>query len=142
VKDGVQTVTLSIPEPIYQRARQAAEVLQRQVEDVIVDTLATTLPVLDDAPEEMASELAAMAHLSDEALQGLANNVMAEERQELLDHLLDEQGRGVLDEAGQRELAALMAEYGRAMLRRAKAVALLIARGRPVPALTPIPSEP
>src|SRR5262245_36370242 len=74
---GVQTVTLSIPEPIYQRARQAAEVLQRQVEDVIVDTLATTLPVLDDAPEEMASELAAMAHLSDEALQGLANNVMA-----------------------------------------------------------------
>jgi hypothetical protein len=72
----------------------------------------------------------------------LANNAMAEERQELLDNLLDEQGRGVLDEAGQRELAALMAEYGRAMLRRAKAVALLIARGRPVPALTPIPSEP
>jgi hypothetical protein len=139
---AVQTVTLSIPEPIYQRARQAAEVLQRQIEDVIVDTLATTLPVLDDAPEEMGSELAAMAHLSDEALQGLANNVMAEERQELLDHLLDEQGRGVLDEAGQRELAALMAEYGRAMLRRAKAVSLLIARGRPVPALTPIPSEP
>jgi hypothetical protein len=71
----------------------------------------------------------------------LANNVMAEERQELLDHLLDEQGSGVLDEAGQRELAALMAEYGRAMLRRAKAVALLIARGRPVPPLAPIPSE-
>jgi hypothetical protein len=139
---AVQTVTLNIPEPIYQRARHAAEVLQRQVEDVILDTLATTLPTLDDAPAEMASELAAMAHLSDEALQGMANNVMAEERQELLDHLLDKQGRGVLDKAGQRELAALMAEYGRAMLRRAKAVALLIGRGRPVPALTPIPSEP
>jgi hypothetical protein len=138
---SVQTLTLSIPESIYQRAMQAAEVLQRPVEDVIVDTLATTLPALDDAPAEMVSELAAMAHLSDEALQGLANNVMAEERQELLGHLLDEQGRGILDEAGQRELAALMAEYGRAMLRRAKAVALLIARGRPVPALTPILSE-
>jgi hypothetical protein len=137
----VQTLTLSIPEPIYQRARQAAEVLQRPVEDVIVDTLATTLPILDDAPVEMVSELVAMAHLSDEALQGLANNVMAEERQELLDHLLDEQGRGVLDEAGQRKLAALMAEYGRSMLRRAKAVALLIARGRPVPALAHVPSE-
>ncbi len=138
---SVQTVTLSIPESIYQRARQAAEVLQRPLEDVIVDTLATTLPTLDDVPAEVAPELAAMAHLSDEALQGLANNAMAEERQELLDHLLDEQGRGELDEAGQRELAALMAEYGRAMLRRAKAVALLIARGRPVPALAPIPSE-
>ena len=139
---SVQTVTLSIPEPIYQRARQAAEVLQRPLEDVIVDTLATTLPTLDDVPAEVAPELAAMAHLSDEALQGLANNAMAEERQELLSHLLDEQGRGELDEARQRELAALMAEYGRAMLRRAKAVALLIARGRPVPALVSIPSEP
>jgi hypothetical protein len=137
----VQTLTLNIPEPIYQRARKAAEVLQRPVEDVIVDTLATTLPALDDAPAEMVSELAAMAHLSDEALQGLANNVMAEERQELLDHLLDEQGRRVLNEAGQRELAALMAEYSRAMLRRAKAIALLIARGRPVPPLAAIPSE-
>lgn len=138
---AVQTVTLSIPEPIYQRARQAAEVLQRPLEDVIVDTLATTLPTLDDVPAEMVSELVAMAHLSDEALQGLANNAMADKRQELLSHLLDEQGRGELNEAGQRELAALMAEYGRAMLRRAKAVALLIARGRPVPALVSVTSN-
>ena len=137
----VQTVTLNMPESLYQRAKQAADVLKQPLEDVIVDTLASTLPLLDDVPAEMVGELAAMAHLSDEALQGLANNVMLVERQELLHNLLDEQSRGELDELSQRELAALMAEYGRHMLRRAKAVALLIARGRPVPALAALPSE-
>ncbi len=137
----VQTITLNMPESLYQRAKQAAEVLKQPLEDVIVDTLASTLPLLDDVPAEMVGELAAMAHLSDEALQGLANNIMPVERQELLHNLLDEQSRGELDELSQRELATLMAEYGRHMLRRAKAVALLIARGRPVPALAALPAE-
>ena len=137
----IQTVTLNMPESLYQRAKQAADALKRPVEDVIVDTLASTLPLLDDVPGEMVGELAAMAHLSDEALQGLANNVMLEERQELLHDLLDKQGLGELDESEQHELAAIMAEYGRYMLRRAKAVALLIARGRPVPTLISIPPK-
>jgi len=136
----VQTVTLTMPEALYQRAKQAAEVLQQPLENVLVDTLASTLPILDDVVGEMVEEVAAMAHLSDEALQGLANNVMLQARQNLLHRLLDEQGRGELDEAGQRELSALMAEYGPHMLRRAKAVALLIARGRSVPTLTPLPA--
>jgi hypothetical protein len=135
----LQAVTLHLPEPVYQRAKHAADVLKRPVEDLIVDTLTSTLPVLDDVPAEMASEIAAMAHLSDEALQGLATSTLRPERQTLLSELLDKQGRGELAEAEQRELAALMAEYGRSMLRRAKAVALLVARGKPLPALTPLP---
>ena len=46
----VQTVTLNMPEALYQRAKQAADVLKRPVEDIIVDTLASTLPLLDDVP--------------------------------------------------------------------------------------------
>ena len=137
----VQTITLNLPESVYHRAKQAANALKRPLEDVIMDALASTLPSLDDVPVDMVGELAALAHLSDEALQGLANNVMPEDRQTLLHDRLDEQGRGELDASGQRELATLMAEYGRHMLRRAKAVALLIARGRPVPALAAIPPE-
>ncbi len=135
----LQSVTLHLPEPVYQRAKHAADVLQRPVEDLIIDTLTSTLPVLDDVPTEMVSEIAAMTHLSDEALQGLATSALRPERQTSLSELLDKQGRGELDEAEQRELAALMAEYGRSMLRRAKAVALLLARGKPVPVLTLLP---
>jgi len=134
----LQAVTLHLPEPVYQRAKHAAEALRQPVEDLIIDTLTSTLPVLDDVPVEMVSEIAAMTHLSEEALQGLATSTLRPERQTLLSELLDKQGRGELDEEEQRELAALMAEYGRLMLRRAKAVALLLACGKPVPVLTPL----
>ena len=136
---ALQSVTLHLPEPVYQRAKHAADLLQRPVEDLIIDTLTSTLPVLDDVPTEMVSEIAAMTHLSDEALQGLAMSALRPERQTSLSELLDKQGRGELDEAEQRELTALMAEYGRSLLRRAKAVALLFARGKPVPVLMPLP---
>ncbi|MGH9800354.1 MAG: hypothetical protein ACRD82_08320, partial [Blastocatellia bacterium] len=121
--------------------KKAADALSRPLEDVIVSTLATTLPLLNDVPPEMAGELAAMAQLSDEALQGLANSLLPDARQELLDRLLTQQERGEMNDAGQRELAALMAECGRHVLRRAEAVAQLIARGRSAPILLPIPSE-
>ncbi len=139
---SVQAITLNLPDIVYQRAKQAADALKRPLEDVIVNTLTTALPALDDVPPEMAGELAAMAQLSDEALQGLANSLLPVARQGLLDRLLDQRGRGELDEAGQRELMALVAECGRHILRRAEAVALLIARGRPVPQLLPVPTEP
>lgn len=138
----LQSVTLHLPEPVYQRAKHAADVLQQSVEDLIIDTLTSTLPVLDDVPTETANEIAAMIHLSGEALQGLATSTLRPEWQILLSELLDQQGCGEVDEAEQRELAALMAEYGRLMLRRAKAVALLLARGKPMPVLTPLPPAP
>ena len=128
-----QTITLTLPERVYLTVQRAAEALRRPLEDVIVDTLSASLQPMGDVPAVMAGELAAMTHLSDEALKQLAVATMVEERQELLHDLLDEQGRGALDETGQRELAILMAEYGRQLLRRAKAVSLLLARGHSVP---------
>ncbi len=137
---SVQAVTLNLPDILYQRAKQTADALERPLEDVIVNALATTLPAPEDVPSEMAGELTAMAQLSDEALLGLANSLLPAARQELLDSLLDQQERGELDEAGQRELKALLAECGRHVLRRAEAVALLLARGRSAPQLLPIPT--
>jgi hypothetical protein len=77
----------------------------------------------------MEAEVAGMAYLSHEILKLIANATMTPYDQKQLDTLLDTQNRGQLTPAGQQELAALMAEYGRTMLRRAKAVALLSARG-------------
>jgi MOSC N-terminal beta barrel domain len=72
----------------------------------------------------------------------LANSLLPIARQEQLDQLLDAQGRDELDQSGQGELAALVAECGRHVLRRAEAVSLLLARGHAVPNLLPIPAEP
>lgn len=139
---SVQTLTLNLPDLVYQRAKQAADALKRPLEDVIVNTLATTLPALDDVPSELAGELVTMAQLSDEALHGLANSLLPAARQTRLDLLLDQQSRGELDQPGQSELTALVAECGRHVLRRAEAVSLLLARGHAAPSLLPIPIEP
>ncbi len=134
----LQTITIKMPDNVYQRALRTAQALQRPTEEILVDTLNATLPPLDDVPPGMAGELAAMALLSNEVLENMARATMPPERQRQLDDLLDEQGRGEFDEPGQRQLAELMAEYGRTMLRRAHAVTLLAGRGRPVPPLEPI----
>ncbi len=137
----MQAVTLNMPEPLYQRAKHAAELLRKPLAETLVDTLETTLPklpVLDEVPQEMKNELAAMAHLSNEALQNLANSVMTDARQQLLHDLLDEQNQGAITEVGQRTLVELMSEYGRQVLRRAQAAALLMARGQ-TPVLNPLP---
>lgn len=138
----LQTVTLRMSDTTYRRAHRAATAMQRSVEDVLVDVLAVTLPPLDDVPAEMEPELAALAYLSDDTLWVVARATMPAEHQQQLHDLLDTQGRGELDQAGQRHLAALMAEYGRTMLRRAKALSLLTGRGQSFPALDTLTSLP
>lgn len=129
---SLHTVTLKIPEKTYRRANKVAKVLKKSVEDVVSDAVGANLPDLDDVPVEMEAELAAMVYLSNEALLALANAEMEESRQHLLRAHLESQGRNELQQAEQRQLANLMAEYGQTMLRRAKAMALLLERGHPV----------
>lgn len=141
---SVQAITLNLPEVVYRRAELAARSLKRPLEEVLIETLATTLPqpsLSNDVPAGMAVEIATMAGLSDEALLGLVNSLLPAERQAALSQLLDQQGRGELDQVGERELSELTAECGRHLLRRAKAVALLMARGRLALELLPLPSE-
>jgi len=142
---SVQSITLNLPDEVYQRAEMAARTLKRPIDELIAETLATTLPqlsLIDDVPMEMANEIAAMSQLSDEALLGLANSLLPAERQEILNGLLDQQNRGTLSDAGHRELIELTAECGRHILRRAKAVAILMSRGRSVPQLLSLPTQP
>ena len=59
------TVTLSLPEVIMRRAKQAANVLQRPLEEVLATMLAATLPDVEDAPLEVQADLARMTWSSD-----------------------------------------------------------------------------
>jgi hypothetical protein len=140
----MQAVTLEVPEPIYLRAKRAADFLAKPVEEMIVNTLDTVLPrvtppvELDDIPPAIRSEFAAMGWLSNEALQGVANCVMSDASQERLNDLLDEQNRGLLTTEAKSELTGLVNEYLRNVLRRSHAAALLVQRGQ-TPILNPLP---
>ncbi|MGM3308054.1 hypothetical protein ACSQ6I_19105 [Anabaena sp. WFMT] len=67
-----ETVTLQIPEIIYQRLVNTANATQRPLEEVILRALQVgSPPAWDDVPEEFQAELAALDKLDDNTL--LAN---------------------------------------------------------------------
>ena len=139
----MEAVTLMLPETILQRAQNRADALRVSVSEFLAGSLETSVPhsSLDDVPEEMKGEMAAMSWLGNEALQGVANSVMAKASQRRLHDLLDKQGARELTTKEQQALDALMAEYGRNLLRRAHAAALLVQRGQK-PVIHPVPDLP
>lgn len=63
--------TLSVPEDIYSRARRIADESAQPIDQVLLDQL-RMLPSLPILPAEEEAELAALRHLSDDALWTIA----------------------------------------------------------------------
>lgn len=121
------TVTLNLPEPILQRANKAAAVLHRSLEEVLAATLASALPDVEDAPDEMQAELLQMTWLDDRELLNIVHARMPEHEQTQLTTL----GKRIdqLTDQERQTLQALRESYGRITLRKARAYALLSLRG-------------
>ncbi|MDM8531948.1 hypothetical protein QUF63_12310 [Anaerolineales bacterium HSG25] len=128
----LETITLQIPTITYQRAFNMADTLKRPLEEMLVEVLDTAIWPLDDVPPEMKAELAAMVYLSNEILKTIANATLSIEQQRRLHGLLNAQGRAELDQLEAKQLKYLMDEYGRTMLRRAQASAILVRREKNV----------
>ena len=124
------TVTLPVPDYIYDRARQIAEGTSQSIEAVLLqqlqDAFAEPLPAL---PPEEQRELEALVSLSDDALWTIAREQTPEDRQARLRALMDANSHGALDDVERRELETLVAQGQRLSLRKAQAAALLTERG-------------
>jgi hypothetical protein len=112
-----------------QRARQAADVLQRPLEETLTAILTATLPDMEDVPLDMRAELARMTWLGDQELWTIARGAMVEEQQKRLRSLTNLQAQRTLTQQEREALDALRQEYGRVTLRKARAYALLSLRG-------------
>lgn len=121
------TVTLNLPEPILQRANKAAAVLHRSLEEVLAATLASALPDVEDAPDDMQAELLQMTWLDDRELLNIAHGQMPDREQIQLATLGNRLDR--LTDQERQALQALRESYGRITLRKARAYALLSLRG-------------
>ncbi len=124
-----QTVSVELPEPIFRRLRHIAEVTHRSVEDVLATTVDAALPQTPGVPPEVADDLAAMAVFSDTALWTAAETTLSPEQQRRLNQLTQAGEAHLLTDAEAAELTQLIDAYDRAVLRRAKALALLAQRG-------------
>jgi len=131
----VQTVTLQLPYPLYRRASHAADILQSPIEETLIRTLDTALPPTEEVPAEIRAEVDALDTLSDDALWEVAQSILPTQQQERLDTLLDAQSMRSLTTDEATELEELRIKYGRILLRKARAYALLSERGHPLPNL-------
>ncbi|RLC65313.1 MAG: hypothetical protein DRI48_06850 [Chloroflexi bacterium] len=127
---STQTVILTLPKAIYERARETARVVNRPLEEVLVQSIVLSLPPLEeDMPAPLRTELAALSLLDDETLQAIARSTMDSERQAQLEALAETQKRRSLTPVEQATLAELMSEAEQVMLRKAEAYRLLARRG-------------
>jgi hypothetical protein len=123
------TVTLTISENAYKRARQIAEASAQPVEQILASQLDESFSDLSALPADEQAEFAALNHLSDDTLWTIAAEKMPPVQQERVSLLLALNKRSVLTEAEQTELDQLLERGDRLMLRKAEAAAILMRRG-------------
>jgi hypothetical protein len=125
-----ETVTLQIPEILYQRLVNTARATQRPLEEVILHALQVgSPPSWDDVPEEFQAQLAALDKLDDNTLWQIFHNSKTAADMERYNTLLDGNSNGTLTKAERLELMALRNEADLFMLRKAQAAVLLRWRG-------------
>ena len=132
-----QTITLELPDPLYRTVCTLAQVTKRPLAEILQESLAHTLPPLDDVPPEAAETLARMSTMDDVALWQASTVAMPESQQEALQALLDGQSTGELQPADVVRLQELTDEYGRLLVRQAHAWLLLARRGYALPLQQP-----
>ena len=103
------------------------------LEVVLRDSIAHTLPPLDDVTPGEAVQLARLASLDDSALWREARAMMDAAKRAEMDRLLDRQGAGELTSAEHTRLQDLLDTYGQLMVHKAHAYLLLARRGYRVP---------
>jgi|SRR5262245_5436542 len=132
-----RTVTVGLPEGIYDRLRQSAEATNRPVEELVVQSVKAGMPPsVSDLPADYSEECLALEPLSNSRLQQVARGKLSEQRQRRYNHLLRKNQAGTLSERECKELSQLGDEARRLNVRKAYAYALLRWHGHPIP--TPV----
>jgi hypothetical protein len=128
-----RTITVTLPEVLYERVKITAEASARSVEEVCTQSIALSLPELEgDLPSAVRAELAVLPLLSDAELEHIAYGRMREEDQTQLEMLAEVQKQRSLTAAEETLLAQLLEEAQHLMLRKAEAYRLLARRGHAV----------
>ncbi len=126
------TINVPLPKSTYRKLKRAAELTYRTVNDLLVDTIESSLPTLPDVPSALGEELAAMNLFSDNALWAATNPSLSAAKQARLSQLNQVAGERNLTPAEIAEQKDLLAAYNRSVLRRAQALAVLSQRGHSI----------
>ena len=129
-----ETITLQIPDMLYQRLVNTAHAAQRPLEEIMLHALKVgSPPDWDDVPDEFQVDLAALDKMENEALWKIACSRKSAAEMVRYNQLIERNQSNSLTPSEKLELMALRTETDRFMLCKAQAAALLQWRGHKVP---------
>ena len=126
------SITVTLSEAVYVRARQLAADRAQSVENLVSAQISNLFDDAADLPPDEQAELAALKHLSNDTLRTIAVERMPTADQERLTLLLMLNKRATLSDGEQAELDSLLERGDRLMLRKAEAAVILSHRGNPL----------
>ena len=118
-------VTVTLPDDVYRSALRLAQLTQREVGDILTDTLALSLPAL---PPD-ADVAAPIGALDDAEVLALTSLELPPAQDRQLSALLERQQAGILTAEERSQLAILMQAYQEGLLRKAQALQEAVRRG-------------
>jgi predicted CopG family antitoxin len=122
--------TISIPDSVYQKARQIAQQKSLSVDEVIRTRLEGAFDqLLFDLPDDEKEELKAMAYLSDDTLWTIAREQMQPALEKRISELLTKNQRDTISTAEYQELEELVERGDKLTLRKSQAMKYLTERG-------------
>ncbi len=138
----VQTITISLPDKIYQRLQHAAASAGKAEHELAAQSVRESLPPLMDAiPARYRDALRVMEKLANDELCVIARSTVDEKSQRKLRRLLKKNSLGTITK-GERELMAeLSSSADQVMLKKAYALLLLKWRGHRIPSLVELENE-
>ena len=128
-----KSITLDLPEELYERVRQVAEQSQRPLERVLVESI-RLLFVLPPTSTDVATTLAALPGYSDAQLWAVVYQRLAWPQSQRLHELSAKNKLEKLTEDEQSDFEHLLALNDHAMLLRSEALLLLKNRGHDIAA--------
>jgi plasmid stability protein len=125
----VETITLNLPDLLYNQIKRRAERSHRSVEAELLEVVASAVQVADELPTDLNEAISPLALLDDESLKRAAHSHLSPEAAAQMENLHLQRQREGLNNTEEQTLAGLIRQYEHAMLVRAHAVALLKERG-------------
>lgn len=124
-----RTVSIKIPEDVFQKLQRAASLTQQTIDDVIVNTVNATFVAPANLPSPMADELAIMHQMKDEVLWASLPPSVTAQQQHRLQELNEISKQRSLSPDEIDEQQALLEAHHYSVLQRAQAIAILTLRG-------------
>ena len=124
-----KTITLNLPEDVYNRANSIAKLISRDLADVLIEAISLSLSSTSPCSENDSNKTESIKSLSDSEVLALSELQMESEQDIRLSQLLLKQQANTLSETERPELWTLMQIYQTLLVKKAVALREAVERG-------------